>query len=75
MTRKKDDIFDQYLEEPDWSARFAVLGFEHADTGSDLQPRRALPNDVERFLDLAATEEDHGEVGRKASKCCGLTLC
>nr|XP_018262956.1 transcription initiation factor TFIIH subunit 1 [Kwoniella dejecticola CBS 10117]OBR85114.1 transcription initiation factor TFIIH subunit 1 [Kwoniella dejecticola CBS 10117] len=44
-TRKKDDIFDQYLEEPDWN----------------IQPRQTLPDDVERFLDLAATEEDHGE--------------
>ncbi|WVW84245.1 hypothetical protein I302_106275 [Kwoniella bestiolae CBS 10118] len=43
--RKKDDIFDQYLEEPDWN----------------IQPRQILPDDVERFLDLAATEEDHGE--------------
>ncbi|WWC69962.1 uncharacterized protein I206_103906 [Kwoniella pini CBS 10737] len=43
--RKKDDIFDQYLEEPDWN----------------MQPRQTLPDDVERFLDLAATEEDHGE--------------
>ena len=30
----------------------------------DAQPRRAMPDDVERFLDLAATEEDHGEVNR-----------
>ncbi|WRT66590.1 uncharacterized protein IL334_003549 [Kwoniella shivajii] len=43
--RKKDDIFDQYLEEPDWN----------------IQPRQSLPDDVERYLDLAATEEDHGE--------------
>ncbi|WVQ99485.1 hypothetical protein IAU59_006620 [Kwoniella sp. CBS 9459] len=44
-SRKKDDIFDQYLEEPDWN----------------VQPRQAQPDDVERYLDLAATEEDHGE--------------
>ncbi|OCF39290.1 transcription initiation factor TFIIH subunit 1 [Kwoniella heveanensis CBS 569] len=44
-SRKKDDIFDQYLEEPDWN----------------IQPRQAQPDDVERYLDLAATEEDHGE--------------
>ncbi|WVR06807.1 hypothetical protein IAU60_003843 [Kwoniella sp. DSM 27419] len=44
-SRKKDDIFDQYLEEPDWN----------------IQPRHAQPDDVERYLDLAATEEDHGE--------------
>ncbi|KAL7419067.1 RNA polymerase II transcription factor B subunit 1 [Cryptotrichosporon argae] len=43
--RKKDDIFEAYLEDPDWN----------------VQPRKALPDDVERFLDLAATEEDHGE--------------
>nr|WRH23628.1 N-terminal domain [Naematelia aurantialba] len=45
VQRKKDDIFDQYLEDPDWN----------------IQPRKQLPDDVERFLDLAATEEDHGE--------------
>ncbi|KAK4688710.1 transcription initiation factor TFIIH subunit 1, partial [Tremellales sp. Uapishka_1] len=45
LSRKKDDIFDQYLEEPDWN----------------LAPKRTQPNDVERYLDLAATEEDHGE--------------
>ncbi|TYJ55221.1 hypothetical protein B9479_004051 [Cryptococcus floricola] len=47
VSRKKDDIFDQYLEEPDWN----------------LQPRQQMPDrdGVERYLDLAATEEDHGE--------------
>ncbi|ORY26173.1 TFIIH p62 subunit, N-terminal domain-domain-containing protein [Naematelia encephala] len=45
VQRKKDDIFDQYLEDPDWN----------------IQPRKQQPDDVERFLDLAATEEDHGE--------------
>ncbi|OWT41200.1 transcription initiation factor TFIIH subunit 1 [Cryptococcus neoformans Bt1] len=47
ISRKKDDIFDQYLEEPDWN----------------LQPRQPMPDrdGVERYLDLAATEEDHGE--------------
>lgn len=42
---KKDDIFDAYLEDPDW----------------DLAPRREITGQVETFLDLAATEEDHGE--------------
>ncbi|WVO17333.1 hypothetical protein L204_105025 [Cryptococcus depauperatus] len=47
LSRKKDDIFDQYLEEPDWNT----------------QPRAPMPDrdGVERYLDLAATEEDHGE--------------
>ncbi|TXT07203.1 hypothetical protein VHUM_03373 [Vanrija humicola] len=44
-TRKKDDIFDLYLEDPDW----------------DPTPRKEMPDDVERFLDLQATEEDHGD--------------
>lgn len=44
-TARKDDIFDQYLEEPDW----------------DEAPRNQPDQDVERFLDLRATEEDHGE--------------
>ncbi|RSH88965.1 RNA polymerase II transcription factor B subunit 1 [Saitozyma podzolica] len=45
VTKKKDDIFDQYLEEPDWNPA----------------PRKQMTDSVERFLDLAATEEDHGE--------------
>lgn len=44
--RKPDDIFDQYLEDPDW----------------DAAPKKALPDSVESYLDLAATEEDHGEL-------------
>ncbi|WVQ85967.1 hypothetical protein IAT38_008135 [Cryptococcus sp. DSM 104549] len=46
-SQKKDDIFDQYLEDPDWN----------------LEPRQQMPDrdGVERYLDLAATEEDHGE--------------
>ncbi|KAK1924060.1 TFIIH p62 subunit, N-terminal domain-containing protein [Papiliotrema laurentii] len=43
--KKKDDIFDQYLEDPDWN----------------IQPKEKLPDHIERFLDLSATEEDHGE--------------
>lgn len=42
---KKDDIFDAYLEDPDW----------------ELAPRKEITGGVETFLDLAATEEDHGE--------------
>ncbi|KAL1411616.1 RNA polymerase II transcription factor B subunit 1 [Vanrija albida] len=44
-TRPKDDIFDVYLEDPDW----------------DPTPRKEMPSDVDRFLDLQATEEDHGD--------------
>jgi hypothetical protein len=28
----------------------------------DVTPRAALPEIIERFLDLSASEEDHGEV-------------
>lgn len=42
---KKDDIFDAYLEDPDW----------------ELAPRKEMAGGIETFLDLAATEEDHGE--------------
>lgn len=28
----------------------------------DVTPRAALPENIERFLDLSASEEDHGEV-------------
>lgn len=43
--RQKDDIFDPYLEDPDWEAA----------------PRKKLPDQVESYLNLAATEEDHGD--------------
>ena len=29
---------------------------------TDVTPRAALPENIERFLDLSASEEDHGEV-------------
>ncbi|BEI90749.1 uncharacterized protein CcaverHIS019_0308190 [Cutaneotrichosporon cavernicola] len=44
--RRKDDIFDVYLEDPDW----------------EIEPRKKMPDSVETYLDLAATEEDHGDV-------------
>jgi transcription initiation factor TFIIH subunit 1 len=44
-SRRKDDIFDAYLEDPDW----------------ETAPRKKMPDNVETYLDLAATEEDHGE--------------
>jgi transcription initiation factor TFIIH subunit 1 len=66
VTRKKDDIFDQYLEEPDWSElsirTVRVYGRWLADGPSDQQPRKQMSDQVEKFLDLAATEEDHGDV-------------
>jgi hypothetical protein len=34
-----------------------------ADPCPDPAPRKQMTDSVERFLDLAATEEDHGEVG------------
>lgn len=33
-----------------------------SDYPTDPQPKKALPDHIERFLDLSATEEDHGEV-------------
>ena len=30
--------------------------------GTDIAPRAALPEHIEKFLDLSASEEDHGEV-------------
>jgi transcription initiation factor TFIIH subunit 1 len=46
--RKKDDIFDAYLEDPDWNA----------------EPRREAAGEgaVGRVIDLYATQEDHGDV-------------
>ena len=70
VARKKDDIFDQYLEEPDWSECIDQLFcrvFANMTRGPkpmllDQAPRNGVVEDVDRFLDLAATEEDHGEV-------------
>ncbi|THH12104.1 hypothetical protein EW146_g7816 [Bondarzewia mesenterica] len=42
---KDDPIFDKYLEKPD----------------DELEPRRQRDEDIEMFLDLGATNEDHGE--------------
>lgn len=46
---KDDAIFDKYLEDPD----------------DDLEPKNTnmRQDDIYRLLDLAATEEDHGETG------------
>lgn len=44
--KKKDDIFDAYLEDPDW----------------ELAPRKEVDEGVGRVIDLAATQEDHGDV-------------
>lgn len=44
---KDDVIFDKYLEDED----------------DDLEPKNLRDDDVYRLLDLAATEEDHGETG------------
>lgn len=46
---KADKVFDRYLEEPD----------------DDIEPRNAPSRSVDMFLDLAATEEDHGETGNE----------
>lgn len=44
---KDDAIFDKYLEDED----------------DDIEPKNMRQDDVYRLLDLAATEEDHGETG------------
>lgn len=46
-TAKVDKVFDKYLEDPD----------------DEIEPRHAPSRSVDMFLDLAATEEDHGETG------------
>lgn len=45
----KDDIFDAYLEEED----------------DEIEPKRLKIGHIHRLLDLAATEEDHGESGNR----------
>ncbi|TFY71942.1 hypothetical protein EVG20_g1057 [Dentipellis fragilis] len=42
---KDDPVFDKYLEKPD----------------DELEPRRQRDDDVDMFIDLGATGEDHGE--------------
>ncbi|KAI0048258.1 hypothetical protein FA95DRAFT_1517657 [Auriscalpium vulgare] len=44
---KDDAIFDKYLEKPD----------------DELEPRRQRDQDVDMFIDLNATQEDHDETG------------
>jgi transcription initiation factor TFIIH subunit 1 len=73
ISKRKDDIFDQYLEDPDWGTTISFT-FRGMQTDSiDVTPRAALPENIERFLDLSASEEDHGEVsvhsGRKSHSC------
>ncbi|KII92831.1 hypothetical protein PLICRDRAFT_89359 [Plicaturopsis crispa FD-325 SS-3] len=46
---KPDPIFDKYLEKED----------------NELEPRRQRDEGVEMFVDLGATEEDHGETGNE----------
>jgi hypothetical protein len=46
VNKKKDDIFDLYLEDPDWG----------------IEPRKEAEELVGRVIDLAATEQDHGDV-------------
>ncbi|KAI0318258.1 hypothetical protein OF83DRAFT_1057189 [Amylostereum chailletii] len=46
---KADPIFDKYLERPD----------------DELEPRRQRDEDVEMFIDLGATQEDHEETGNE----------
>lgn len=67
VAKRKDDIFDQYLEDPDWGE----CKFLRRDWGLivDVTPRAALPENIEKFLDLSASEEDHGEVSKPVDKC------
>ncbi|EIN11764.1 hypothetical protein PUNSTDRAFT_50633 [Punctularia strigosozonata HHB-11173 SS5] len=46
---KDDPIFDKYLEKDD----------------DDLEPRRLRDERVDAFIDLGATQEDHGETGNE----------
>jgi transcription initiation factor TFIIH subunit 1 len=47
--QKVDPVFDRYLEDPD----------------DDVEPKHAPSRAVDLFLDLAATEEDHGQTGNE----------
>lgn len=77
VNKKQDDIFDRYLEEPDWGewtslgSRTTYRWGQVSDPVSDQAPRRGVEVPVGRFLDLAATEEDHGDVSRSRCIICG----
>lgn len=60
VTKKKDDVFDKYLEEPDWSEQIVLATPDNAHTCPDIAPRYAQDGNVESYLNLAATQEDHG---------------
>jgi transcription initiation factor TFIIH subunit 1 len=60
VAKRKDDIFDQYLEDPDWGE--VASSSSETKLMIDVTPKAALPENIERFLDLSASEEDHGEV-------------
>jgi hypothetical protein len=48
-----------------WKIQIGVsylILYESSELMIDVTPRAALPENIERFLDLSASEEDHGEV-------------
>lgn len=64
---KADPIFDQYLVKDD-DGEHTQANFFFSLPGRaihlGLEPRKPVEGDVEMFVDLGATAQDHGEVRR-----------
>jgi transcription initiation factor TFIIH subunit 1 len=69
---KDDPIFDKYLEKED-DGTFIYQPISWRDLcplpSSEMEPRRQRNESVDVFVDLAATQEDHGEVSAKLLTC------
>ena len=63
---KADPIFDQYLVKDDDGeyAQASTFSFFGSPICLGLEPRKPVEGDVEMFVDLGATSQDHGEVCR-----------
>jgi len=61
---KDDAIFDKYLEKPDDGElpSFRCPGLADNNITTELEPRNSRDDEVDMFIDLEATREDHEEV-------------
>jgi transcription initiation factor TFIIH subunit 1 len=60
---KDDPIFDKYLERDDDGARYAFRNdAARQSTSPGIEPRRERSEKPDLFVDLGATNEDHGEL-------------
>lgn len=62
---KADPVFDKYLEKPDDGkhTHTPYRAYMHLIVGCiELEPRRQMDEEVEMFVNLGATNEDHDQV-------------